>query len=228
MRDLSERLALSYDATRPPALDVLVSAASPRGARARRHALTELARSRGQVFDELVERRRPAATSSSTETRLRDALQAARSRWANLAFVARAAPGCTRQCASGRPGGCRGRRAGLTEESAEFRRTRERKEASVDESGRRCPGHGAGVVRPLRPPHPAATACGRRPARRPAGAGAVLRGHRDFANASARARRSGRRRVARSSRRHLAGRSGARHHEGRRTPRQAERAYRRE
>ena len=136
MRDLSERLALSYDATRPPALDVLVSAAVASGdAEPAGTALTELARSRGQVFDELVERRRPRGDASAAETRLRDAYQAARSRWANIALRGPSGARDARYenaLAAAREAVDGAERA-LAEESAEFRRTRERKEASVDD-----------------------------------------------------------------------------------------------
>ena len=221
MRDLSERLALSYDATRPPALDVLVSAAVASGdAEPAGTALTELARSRGQVFDELVERRRPRGDASAAETRLRDAYQAARSRWA------RTSP-CAARAAHGMPGPEDALAAAREAvDGAEQRAGRGECGVPPDaraQGGERRRHQGGAAPRARRWCRSSATAaasrCHRaaagRTARRTAGAGAVLRGRRDFANESARARSIRRRRVARSSRRHLAGRSGTRHHEGR-------------
>ena len=87
MRDLSERIALGYESGRAPALDVLLSAAllSP-GPEKTEAALSELTLSRALVFDELVDRRRSRADAGTRNPRLREALQAARSRWANLAI----------------------------------------------------------------------------------------------------------------------------------------------
>jgi CHAT domain-containing protein len=164
MRDLSERLALSYDATRPPALDVLVSAAITSGEPEFAFStLTELARSRGQVFDELVERRRPRGDVSPAEARLRDAYQAARSRWANIAMRGPSGAQDARYesaLAAARDAVDASERA-LSEESAEFRRTRDRKEATVDDIRAALPAdatlvsfvrYGRRVPLPPRPP----------------------------------------------------------------------------
>ena len=136
MRDLAERLALSYEATRPPAFDVLLSAAIASGDTGLVDAAsTELVRSRGQVFDELVERRRPRGDVSAAESRLRDAYQAARSRWANIALRGPSSARDSRYesaLAAARDAVEAAERA-LVEESAEFRRTRDRKEATVDD-----------------------------------------------------------------------------------------------
>ena len=109
--------------------------------------MTELARSRGQVFDELVERRRPRGDVSATETRLRDAYQAARSRWANIAMRGPSGAQDARYesaLAAARDAVEVAERA-LADESAEFRRTRVRKEASVDDIRAALP-EGAALV----------------------------------------------------------------------------------
>lgn len=90
MRALSERLALSYAATRPRALDVLLSAAgASRDAAVEEAAFDGLVRSRGIVLDELVQRRRPLPDAGPEAAKLVDAFAAARSRWANLAVRSR-------------------------------------------------------------------------------------------------------------------------------------------
>jgi CHAT domain-containing protein/tetratricopeptide (TPR) repeat protein len=129
MRNLSERLALSYAARRPESLDVLVSAAIATPGDAMTGAtLTEVARSRSQVFDELVERRRPRGSVSAQEARLREALQSARSQWANLALRG---AGNTPRLAAARAAVDAAERA-LGEENAEVRRARPRVEPSAD------------------------------------------------------------------------------------------------
>jgi CHAT domain-containing protein/tetratricopeptide (TPR) repeat protein len=136
IRDLSERLALTHAATRPPSLDVLVSAAlATTDGVLGGTALTELARSRSQVFDELVERRRPRGDATPEEQRLREALQAARSRWANLAIRGPNGDADTRHASALAAASAAVEAAdqALAEESAEFRRTRVRKEATVDD-----------------------------------------------------------------------------------------------
>jgi CHAT domain-containing protein/tetratricopeptide (TPR) repeat protein len=136
IRDLSERLALTQAATRPASLDVLMSAAlATPGDVVERAALTELVQSRGQVFDELVERRRPRGDATPEEIRLREAYRAARSRWANLAIRGPNGDADTRHASALAIASATVEAAerALAEESAEFRRTRDRKDASVDD-----------------------------------------------------------------------------------------------
>ncbi len=158
MRDLSERLALSYAATRPSSLDVLLSAAvATPGDVMTSATLTEVARSRSLVFDELVERRRPRESVSAEEARLREALQSARSQWANLALRGASNPS---RLAAARVAVDAAERA-LGAESAELRSTRERSEPSADDVRAALP-DGAALVSFVRydrrvpvPPRPA-------------------------------------------------------------------------
>ena len=119
-RFLSERLALSYEATRPPALDVLVSAALASSetelaasafTEARPVARPGVRRARGATASSLVTSRRPGlGCEKRFQTRC--------SRWANSRFAVRTATHDTepRQCAGRR---ARRRRSGL---SARWRR----------------------------------------------------------------------------------------------------------